>query len=112
MCTVLQQHLNRQNGITPNENGATNGYNTVSVSPSPAGGRAESVALTPAMGGVSSYWVRINVAFTIESIFYDDILKTLLITTRKFLIIIHFCSFKADHYRLQLVVVIHQAIAI
>ena len=58
MCTVLQQHLNRQNGITTNENGTSNGYATVSVSPSPAGGRAESVALTPAIGGVSSYWVR------------------------------------------------------
>ena len=58
MCTVLQQHLNRQNGITTNENGTANGYATVSVSPSPAGGRAESVALTPAIGGVSSYWVR------------------------------------------------------
>ena len=61
MCTVLQQHLNRQNGITNGEsNGpaSTNGYNTVSVSPSPAGGRAESVALTSApIGGVSSYWV-------------------------------------------------------
>ena len=52
MCTVLQQHLNRQN-----DTGETNGYTTVSVSPSPAGGRAESVALTPALGGVSSYWV-------------------------------------------------------
>ena len=58
MCTVLQQHLNRQNGISsPTENATANGYNTVSVSPSPAGGRAESVALTPAIGGVSSYWV-------------------------------------------------------
>ena len=61
MCTVLQQHLNRQNGINPDENGATNGgFATVSVSPTPAGGRAESVALTPAPTtvGVSSYWVR------------------------------------------------------
>ena len=61
MCTVLQQHLNRQNGIVNGEsNGpaASNDYGTVSVSPSPAGGRAESVALTPApIGGVSSYWV-------------------------------------------------------
>ena len=61
MCTVLQQHLNRQNGIVNGESNGpatTNGYNTVSVSPSPAGGRAESVALTPApIGGVSSYWV-------------------------------------------------------
>jgi len=59
MCTVLQQHLNRQNGVvTPNGNGTTNGYSTVSVSPGPAGGRAESVALTPAIGGVSSYWLQ------------------------------------------------------
>jgi len=59
MCTVLQQHLNRQNGISsPTENTTANGYNTVSVSPSPAGGRAESVALTPAIGGVSSYWLQ------------------------------------------------------
>ena len=58
MCTVLQQHLNRQNGIVPDEDGATDDYTTVSVSPNPAGGRAESVALTPAIGGVSSYWVR------------------------------------------------------
>merc|ERR1719510_2913438 len=59
MCTVLQQHLNRQNGISsPTENATANGYNTVSVSPSPAGGRAESVALTPAIGGVSSYWLQ------------------------------------------------------
>ena len=64
MCTVLQQHLNRQNGVAaPNEGGATNGYSTVSVSPGPAGGRAESVALTPAIGGVSSYWVRLSKYF-------------------------------------------------
>ena len=67
MCTVLQQHLNRQNGVTTNENGTSNGYATVSVSPSPAGGRAESVALTPAIGGVSSYWVS-NVTFKTISI--------------------------------------------
>ena len=67
MCTVLQQHLNRQNGVATNENGTSNGYATVSVSPSPAGGRAESVALTPAIGGVSSYWVR-KVTFKTTSI--------------------------------------------
>ena len=60
MCTVLQQHLNRQNGVAPDDTGNANGYATVSISPSPAGGRAESVALTPAMGGVSSYWVSKN----------------------------------------------------
>jgi len=62
MCTVLQQHLNRQNGITNGESdgpATSNGYGTISVSPSPAGGRAESVALTPApIGGVSSYWLQ------------------------------------------------------
>ena len=67
MCTVLQQHLNRQNGMTNGDSNGpttTNGYGTVSVSPSPAGGRAESVALTPApIGGVSSYWVRHDAFF-------------------------------------------------
>ena len=69
MCTVLQQHLNRQNGITNGESegpATTNGYGTISVSPSPAGGRAESVALTPApIGGVSSYWVIIHILLII-----------------------------------------------
>ena len=78
MCTVLQQHLNRQNGITNGESdgpATTNGYGTISVSPSPAGGRAESVALTPApIGGVSSYWVSNHILLIL---FFHDIQKIL-----------------------------------